>query len=168
MDYIRDNNLQETAIKSGEPGVPALELPAPPNWADAGARTPEWAYSAILYTDTTMANDPPTVIALMSRLSGDVDPAKVLEYAPAEIKNLPGYEYMGDGEASQLGGYQAVQIGGVYTRDGARRAIAQKTVVIPRADGVYVLQLNADAAVTEMDVLVDATNFIDDHATISQ
>nr|WP_324608849.1 LpqN/LpqT family lipoprotein [Mycobacterium colombiense] len=27
----------------------------------------------------------------MSRLTGDVDPAKLIQYAPGEVQNLPGY-----------------------------------------------------------------------------
>ena len=63
-----------------------------PGGQDAGNRTPEWAYGAILSSDPAMAQDPPTIIALVSRLTGNVDPAKILEFAPGEIKNLPGYE----------------------------------------------------------------------------
>ena len=44
-----------------------------------------------------MAADPPSIVAIMSKLTGNVDPAKIFEFAPGELKNLPGYESAGDG-----------------------------------------------------------------------
>ena len=114
-----------------------------------------------------MVQDPPTIIALVSKLTSNFDPAKILEYAPGEIKNLPGYEGENEGTASTLGGFDATQIGGTYTKDGVKRAIAQKTVVIPGQDGLYVLQLNADGTEDQMGPLMDATNVIDEQTTIT-
>lgn len=167
VDYIRDSEITEEPVKRGAPGAPAINLPMPPGWADAGANAPEWAYGAILFTDPAMASDPPTIVALMSKLTGNVDPDKILEFAPGEIQNLPEYEGADKGEPSELGGFDAVQLGGLYVRDGVRRAIAQKTVVIPGADGLYVLQLNADGLEDQLDVLMDATNVIDEQTTIT-
>ena len=79
-------------MKRGDPGAPTIDLPFPPGWEDAGPRTPEWAYGAIVSTDPAFAADPPSIIALVSKLTGNVDPAKILEFAPGEIKNLPGFE----------------------------------------------------------------------------
>ena len=138
VDYIKENGITETPVRRGDPGSPTIDLPFPPGWADAGNRTPEWAYGAILATEPAMAQGPPTIIALVSKLTGNVDPAKILEYAPGEIKNLPGYEGAKEGSPSALGGFDATQIGGTYTKGGVKRAIAQKTVVIPaRTDCMY-------------------------------
>lgn len=167
VDYIRDNGIQETPVKRGDPGSPTIDLPFPPGWEDAGNRTPEWAYGAILSTDPAFASDPPTIIALVSKLTGNVDPAKVLEFAAGEIKNLPGYEGADAGSPSQLSGFDATQIGGTYTKDGVQRAIAQKTVVIPGQDGLYVLQLNADGLEDQMPALMDATSAIDEQTKIT-
>ena len=167
VDYLRDNNIVETPVHRGDPGTPALNLPIPPGWEDAGESTPEWAWGAIVSTDPAFVADPPSVIALMSKLTGNVDPAKILEYAPNEIRNLPGYENQGDGSSSTLGGFDAFQIGGVYVKDGAKRVIAQKTVVIPGQDGLYVLQLNADGLEDQMMALLDATSVIDEQTTIT-
>ncbi len=57
-------------------------------------------------------------------------------------------------------------LGGSYTRDGQTRVIAQKTVVIPVADGLYVLQLNVDGPQAAGDVLGAATDKIDSDTTI--
>ncbi len=103
----------------------------------------------------------------MSKLTGNVDPAKILEFAPGEIQNLPGYDGARSGSPSKLGGFDAVQLGGSYNKDGAKRAIAQKTVVIPGQDALYVLQLNADGTEDQMGALMDATSVIDEQTKIT-
>ncbi|MDT5124623.1 MAG: hypothetical protein QOH54_267 [Mycobacterium sp.] len=165
-DYIKESGITETPVKRGEPGTPTVDLPIPAGWEDAGAKTPDYAWGAIVSTDPTMAADPPSIVALMSKLTGDVDPAKILEYAPGELKNLPGFEG-GDGNTSTLGGFDAYQIGGSYVKDGAKRMIAQKTVVIPSKGDVFVLQLNADGLEDQMGPLMDATSQIDEKTTIT-
>jgi hypothetical protein len=167
VDYIKANGITETSVHRGDPGSPTINLPFPPGWEDAGSRTPEWAYSAIVSNDPAMAQDPPTIIALVSKLTGNVDPAKILEYAPGEIKNLPGYDGAQDGQPSTLAGFDATQIGGTYTKDGVKRVIAQKTVVIPGQDALFVLQLNADGTEDQMGALMDATGVIDEQTTIT-
>ncbi|MDT5105356.1 MAG: hypothetical protein QOI25_2869 [Mycobacterium sp.] len=165
-DYIKANGITETPVKRGDPGTPTVDLPVPEGWADAGAKTPGYAWGAIVSTDPTMASDPPSIVELMSKLTGNVDPAKVLEYAPGELKNLPGFEG-GDGNTSTLGGFDAFQIGGSYVKDGAQRMIAQKTVVIPSKGDIFVLQLNADGLEEQMRPLMDATSQIDEKTTIT-
>ncbi len=167
VDYIRDNGIVETPVKRGDPGSPTIDLPTPPGWEDAGARTPEWAYGAILSTDPAFEADPPPIMALVSKLTGNVDPAKILEFAPGEIRNLPGFEGGDEGNADELSGFDAIQIGGTYKKDGVLRAIAQKTVVIPGKDGLYVLQLNADGLEDQIGALMDATSAIDDQTKIT-
>ena len=107
------------------------------------------------------------MITALRPLTGNVDPAKILEYAQGEIKNLPGYDGATEGSPSTLGGFDATQIGGAYTRDGVKRAIAQKTVVIPGQDALYVLQLNADGTEDQMGALTDARSVIDEQTTIT-
>jgi len=167
VDYIKENGIVESPVHRGDAGAPTIDLPTPQGWEDAGGRTPQWAYGAIVSTDPTFAQDPPTIIALVSKLAGNVDPAKILEYAPGEIKNLPGYDGSQEGSSSTLGGFDATQIGGTYTKNGVKRAIAQKTVVIPGQDGLFVLQLNADGTEDQMGALMDATNLIDEQTTIT-
>ncbi|WP_240761110.1 LpqN/LpqT family lipoprotein [Mycolicibacterium sp. CR10] len=167
-DYVKENNITEAPVKRGDPGAPTIDLPFPPGWEDMGAQTPEWAYGGIVFTgDPAMATTPPTIIAIVSKLSGNVDPAKILEYAPGEIQNLEGYEGADTGQPSELGGFDATQVGGTYVRDGVTRMIAQKTVVIPGQDGLFVLQLNADGTEDQAIPLMDATQAIDDEATIT-
>ena len=168
VDYIRENNITETTVERGSPGAPNIDMPIPPGWEDAGPLTPDWAYGAIMFTgDPAASEDPPTVIAILSKLTGDVDPAKILEYADGELQNLPDFEGPETGKPTTLGGFEAMQIGGLYTRDGINRMIAQKTVVIPGQDGLYVLQLNADGTEDQAIPLMDATQAIDDETTIT-
>ncbi|MCI4674731.1 LpqN/LpqT family lipoprotein [Candidatus Mycolicibacterium alkanivorans] len=167
QDYLKENNIQEAAVHRGDPGSPNIDLPFPPDWSDAGQQTPEWAFGAIVYDKPEAPSDPPSIITLVSRLTGNVDPAKILEFAPGELKNLPQYEPLGDDNKSTLSGFDAVQLGGTYVKDGKKRIIAQKTVVIPGSDGLYVLQMNADALDGQKNVLMDATNVIDEKTTIT-
>lgn len=165
-DYVRENNITETPVHHGDPGSPTINLPVPPGWQllneSAGA-----PYGGIVFAQPADPNDPPTIVALVSKLTGKVDQAKLIEYAPGELQNLPGYDGSGNGSASTLGGFQAWQLGGTYEKNGKKRAIAQKTVVIPSGDAVFVLQLNADSLESEQGPLMDATNVIDEQTTIS-
>lgn len=166
-DYIKENKIQETGIKMGDPSAPPVNLPVPDGWQPLSPEeAPDYAYGAIVYTGPEFEADPPNIVALMSKLTGDVDPQKIIDLAPGELKNLPDYKPGNDGENSTLGDYPAYVLGGTYTRDGATRFIAQKTVVIPNADGLYVLQLNVDGPDAAGDVLSAATEKIDSDTTI--
>jgi Probable lipoprotein LpqN len=168
-DYIKEAGLTETPVKRGDAGSPTIDLPVPDGWEPAGDKTPDFAYGAILATDPTMAADPPSIIAIVSKLTGNVDTAKLVEFAPGELNNLPGFDGPKTGETSTLGGFDAVQLGGSYVKDGVQRMIAQKTVIIPAADnsGIFVLQLNADGTEDQMGPLMDATSVIDEKTTIT-
>ena len=87
--------------------------------------------------------------------------------APGELANLPSWESLGEPNKSTLSGFDAVQLGGNYVKDGKKRIIAQKTVVIPGKDGLYVLQMNADALDGQEGPLMEATNVIDEKTTIT-
>jgi hypothetical protein len=165
-DYVRENNITETPVHHGDPGSPTINLPVPPGWQlineSAGA-----PYGGIVLAQPADPSDPPTIVALVAKLTGKVDQAKIIEYAGGELQNLPGYDGSGNGTASTLGGFQAWQLGGTYVKGGKKRAVAQKTVVIPSGDSVFVLQLNADSQESEQGPLMDATNVIDDQTTIA-
>ena len=164
-DYIKENGITETPVKRGDPGSPEINLPIPPGWEDLGPKTPMWAWGGMKFTgDPAVAG--PSIMVLLSKLSPNADPAKILEYAPGEMKNLPGYEGDGVGSATTLGGFDAWQVGGTYMKAGAKRAVAQKTVTIPGTDGLFVLQLNADGSEDQMGILMDATSQIDEKTTI--
>ncbi|MCV7216723.1 LpqN/LpqT family lipoprotein [Mycobacterium crocinum] len=170
QDYLKENQITETPVHRGDPGSPNIDLAMPPGWSDAGPQTPDWAYGAIVFDNPEDKNDPPSIIAIVSKLTGNVDPKKVLEFAPGELQNLPGWASLGDGSGankSTLSGFDAVQLGGNYTKDGKKRIIAQKTVVIPGQDGLYVLQMNADALDGQEGPLMDATSVIDEKTTIT-
>jgi hypothetical protein len=168
-DYIKEAGLTETPVKRGDAGSPTIDLPVPDGWATAGDKTPDYAYGAIIATDPTFASDPPSVTAIVSKLTGNVDTAKLVEYAPGELNNLPGFDGPKQAETTTLGGFDAVQLGGSYVKDGVQRMIAQKTVIIPAADnsGTFVLQLNADGTEDQMGPLMDATSVIDEKTTIT-
>jgi hypothetical protein len=166
IDFIRENNIAETQLHPGDPGVPAVNLPTPPGWADAGRLTPTWAWRAIYLTDPAMASDPPNIITLVSRLTGN-GVARVLSYAPGELRNMA--DFKGDGGTQmKVSGFNAYQLGGTYTRkDGVARAIVQTTVVFPASDGVFIMQSNADGLPNQLGLLRDTMRIMDEQTTIT-
>ncbi|MDT5280125.1 MAG: hypothetical protein QOJ20_1320, partial [Mycobacterium sp.] len=106
-------------------------------------------------------------VALVSKLTGNVDPQKIIDLAPGELNNLPGWSAMNEGEVSTLGEYPAYQLGGTWTQDGQTKIVAQKTVVIPGSDGLYVLQLNADGLEDQKEMIGAATDVVDSQTTIT-
>ena len=165
--YIAENNIQETPIKRGDPGSPTIDLPIPDGWEPAGADTPDWAYGAIVYTGPDAGDYTPSIVALVSKLTGNVDPQKIIDLAPGELNNLSGWKPLNEGEASTLGEYPAYQLGGTWVQDGQTKIVAQKTVVIPGQDGLYVLQLNADGLEDQKEVIGAATDVIDSDTKIT-
>jgi len=166
-DYIRDNNIVETPVRPGDPGSPTIDIPPPKGWEDMGSNTPEGAYSGLVFTGDPAMTNPPTVITKVFKLTGNVDPAKVLEAAPGEVRALPGFQGADSGQPSKLSGFDAAVIGGTYPKDGVTQMVAQKTVVIPGQDGLYVLQINANGTEDQAYPLMDATASIDEQAKIT-
>jgi hypothetical protein len=128
---------------------------------------PGWAYCAITYTGPEGADYTPSIVAMLSKLTGNVDPQKILDLAPGEMNNLPGFEAWNEGATSTLGEYRAYQLGGTWQSETMKKITAQKTVVIPGPDGLYVLQLNADGLEAQSDIISNATDAIDSQTTIS-
>ncbi|MEW2478633.1 LpqN/LpqT family lipoprotein [Mycobacterium sp. NPDC049093] len=165
-DYIKQSGLVETPVHRGDPGAPVFNWPTPPGWVDAGTRTPAWAYSAMV-NDPTNPPDPPSVISLISKLTGDVDPNKLLEFAPNELQNLADYKASGDVTRGEIGGFPSVHLAGSYAKAEQRRAITQTTIVIQAPGAVYVLQINADALERDKGALTDVNKAIEAQATIA-
>lgn len=166
VDLIRDNGIAEARLHPGDPGAPTVNQPTPPGWADAGDRTPAWAWGAIFFTDPAMSADPPNIITLVSKLKGNGAP-RALSYAPGELRNMA--DFQGDqGTANKVGGFYAYQLGGTFTReDGVERAIVQTTVVIPAPDGVFVMQRNADGLPDQLGLLRDTMRIMDEQTAIT-
>ncbi len=165
--YVQQNGITDTPVHRGDPGSPTINLPIPDGWADAGPDTPATAYWAIVDTGPEAGKYTPSIVATVSKLTGNVDQQKILDLAPGELKNLPGFKPMGDGSATTLAGFPAYQLGGTWVDDGQTKAVAQKTVVIPAGDGLYVLRLNADCLEDQIDKALPATITIDEQAKIT-
>lgn len=164
-DYIKQNNIQETTIHHDTAGAPTIDLPVPDGWKVV-PESADAPYGGLVFNTPTDPNDPPKIQAIVEKLSGNVDPDKLLSFAPGEVKNLQGYTG-NDGEKNTLSGFPAYQLGGDYTKDGTQRVAAQKTVVIQGKDGIYVLQLNAEGPQPDKTPLMEATTVIDDKTTIT-
>jgi probable lipoprotein LpqN len=165
--YIQENGIQEAQVNRDDPGSPTIDLPVPDGWEPAGENTPDWAYGAITYTGPEGADYTPSIVAMLSKLTGNVDPQKIIDLAPGEMNNLPGFQAWNEGAVSTLGDYPAFQLGGTWQSDGMSKISAQKTVVIPGQDGLYVLQLNADGLEDQSDIITAATDVIDSQTTIA-
>jgi Probable lipoprotein LpqN len=164
-DYIKENNIEKTSVGRGDPG-PKIDLPVPEGWQSSEA-TPDASYGGIVFSHPVSPSDPPRITTNLFKLTGDVDPAKVLALAPAGLKSIPGFQSLGDAPQDELGGFTAAQAGGSYTKDGNSRLVAQKTVVIPADGGVFVLQLTADGLESDAGPLMDATSAIDKETKIT-
>jgi hypothetical protein len=151
--YFKDSKITATPVHRGDPGAPTINFPIPDGWADAGPDTPPTAYWAI--------------VATLSKLDGDVDPQKLIELAGGATKNLPGFAPHGDGTEDNLGGSPAYQLGGTWTHDGQTKAVADKVVVINGNDNIYLLELNADCLLDQVEKALPATITIDEKTTIT-
>lgn len=165
--FIVDNKIAELRFTRGQPGTPKIEFPFPPGWRNAGDRTPEWAYGAIVYDKPKNPQDPPYMVAIASKLTGDIDPATILQYAPGQLNRLPGFTPFHEPRADSLSGFDAIDYAGTYINNGKPRVIGQQTIVVPGPDALFVLQLNADAPKGEEQAVIDAAKFIADHTKIS-
>jgi hypothetical protein len=165
--YLQQNGITETPVHRGDPGAPTINLPIPDGWADAGSDTPATAYWAIVYNGPEAAKYPASIVATVSKLVGDVDEPKLLDLAPGELKNLPGFQPKGEGSDDNLGGFPAYQFGGTWVDAGQTKAVAQKTVVIEANDAVYLLKLNIDCLADQIDQVLPATMTIDEKTTIT-
>ncbi|WP_319454956.1 MULTISPECIES: LpqN/LpqT family lipoprotein [unclassified Mycobacterium] len=155
-DYIRDQHITATPIRRGDPGAPQIEVAFPSGWIEAGQQAPEYAYGAVVYTgpETQSVDYPPNIVATLSKLDGKVDPTKLLEFAGGELKNLPGFDLVGD-ESAMVSGYHAYRIAGGYDFQVVKAAAAQETIVIPGPGGLYVLQLDATSNERDAQMLVN-------------
>ena len=165
--YIVDNKIAEVPFKPDEPGAPQIDFPLPPDWSPAGDRTPDWAYGAIVYDKAEDPQNPPFMYAIASKLTGDVDPAKILEYAPGQLNELPDFKAIGAPERSMLSGFDSIDYVGTYVRDGESRAVGQQTIVIPDDDALFVLQLNGEAPKGQEQIVIDAATIIREQTTIA-
>ena len=165
--YIVDNKISETPFKKGDPGTPTIEFPFPPDWRSAGDRTPDWAYGAIIYDKAPDPDNPPFMYAIASKLTGNVDPAKILELAPGQLNELPEFVPREEPQRDMVGGYDAIDYVGTYVWDGKRRGVGQQTIVIPGKDAVFVLQLNGEAPEGQEQAVIDAARLIREQTKIT-
>ena len=165
--YIVDNNIAEAPFTADEPGTPKVDVPVPPDWRSAGDQTPEWAYGAIVYDKAMDPKDPPFIYAIASRLTGDVDPAKLIELAPGQLNGLPEFKAIGEVDRGKINGFDYVDYTGTYVWEGKTRAVGQQTIVIPGKDAIFVLQLNGEAPEGQEQPIIDAAKLINEQTTIT-
>lgn len=169
-DYLREHKITEDQVHRGDAGAPKIDLPTPQGWKAAGDDNPDWAYDSIIYSGPTVGKDTdytPSIIALLSKLTGPVDAKALLAVAPGELQNLPGFKATGPGTATALGAYPAYQSAGTWTADGKTKFVAQQTVVIPAKGATYVLQLNSDGMADQAALVQAATVLVDQQTKVT-
>ena len=106
--------------------------------------------------------------AIGSKLTGNVDPQKILDLAPGQLNELPGFSpSKGAPARDKFAGYDAVNYVGTYQWDGQERSVGQETIVIPGKDGLFVLQLNGEAPGGQEQAVIDAAAVIRAQAKIT-
>ena len=163
-EYLAANDITKTVVPLGQ--GPTVDLPVPAGWSKSDP-TPEASYGGLVVTKPVSPNIPPRIDAHVFKLAGNVDQTQVLALASSGLKNLPGFQTLGDVTDKEFSGFKAAQSGGSYTKDGNSLLVAQKSVVIPTTGGVYVLQLTAEGLESDMGMLMDATSAIDKETKIT-
>jgi hypothetical protein len=164
-DYLKKNNIQETAVSHNTPGAPTINLPLPDGWTQL-PESQDAPYGGIKLNAPTDPTDPATFRFLLEKLTGTVNTDQLLAASVGDLKNQQDYDGS-DGQKGTLGGFPAYQILGTYTKDGAKRVGAQKTVVIQGKDGIYLLVIRGRGLRADMNTITDATNVIDEKTTIT-
>ncbi|MCV7000264.1 LpqN/LpqT family lipoprotein [Mycolicibacterium alvei] len=165
-DYIVEHNIAEVPFKPGDPGTPTYDLALPEHWALA-TEIPEWAFGAIVYDQPRDASDPPTITAIANKLTGDVEGPEVLDYASGLLDNMPDFKPLGEATERTISGFNSVDYAGTYLHEGKTRFVAQKTVVVPGPDALFVVQLNGTAVESDSQIVLDAMQWINDRTTIT-
>lgn len=165
-EYLAEEGIEQVVLTREDAG-PVIDLPVPDGWRFTEDYAGAAPYGAVVHEGAADPADPPRVLALLARLEGDVDPAKILEHAPGELQALDGFVPIEMEQRTTLGAYDAVQVAGSLMSEGRELVIAQKTVVIPTESGLHVLQLNAFAPAAEEEELISALSLIDAQTTIT-
>jgi serine/threonine protein kinase len=159
--YLKSNNIPEVLVHRNEPGAPVVTMPMPPGWADAGPQTPAFAYQSIVYNGPSAGNYRPSATALISRLGPNADAQKILDFAPGELNNLPGFAATDTGTPGTVDGHKSFQIAGSWNSNGVTKLITQNTVVIQDGTGLYVMQINIDGVADQAEIIKQITEAID-------
>ena len=141
--YIQKNGIEEKSEHRGDTSAPTILVPIPAGWRDAGDESPNFAYQTLFYDGPDAPNSRPFLVVILSKLTGNVDPATVFSLASGELYNLPGWEPGSPGSVGKLDGYPQYQLGGTWNSEGKPQAVIQKTVILDWKQGLYVLQINS-------------------------
>ncbi len=165
-DYLASAGITQTPARPREAGAPAIDLPVPEGW-EIAIDVPGDAFWAVIPTAPVNSANPPIIQATLTKLSADVPVQTVFDYAAGDLKNLPGYQSLGEGGRAALGGLEAYQVGGMYDNKGTQTLVAQKTVRIESPSGLYLLEVRAAGPEDDAQSLVSATGDIDDGTVIT-
>jgi hypothetical protein len=164
-DYIKANKIQATAVTLSTPGAPKIDLPVPPGWT----RMPDGPgsnYFGLVFDLPSKPDDAPRFVVSVDKLLGQVDTEKLLALAGGSAEQLPGYA--GDPPVrAPLSGFPGARLAGTYTKDGAPRTVMQYVVVIPGADGTYLMRISADGPDADAGAVQAAAKVLAQKTTIT-
>ncbi|MFZ0834385.1 MAG: LpqN/LpqT family lipoprotein [Mycobacterium sp.] len=164
-DYLKANKIGETIVHHDTPGAPVIDLPVPAGWSQL-PESEDAPYGGIVLDAPADPNDPANFRALLEKLSGNFNTDELLAASVSDLRSQQNFDG-GEGQKSTLGGYPAYQILGSYTKDGAQRIGAQKTVIIEGKDGMYLLALIGRGPEADSDAIRQATAVVDEKTTIT-
>ena len=98
---------------------------------------------------------------MISRLGPNADAQKILDFAPGELNNLPGFTATDIGTPGMVDGHKSFQIAGSWNSNGVTKLITQNTVVIQDGTGLYVMQINIDGVADQAEIIKQITEAID-------
>jgi hypothetical protein len=172
-DYLAANQIVQTPVQPGEPGAPVVTVPALPGWSDLTTdQTTEPGgippYAAKGYDAASDPNNRPVIQLRLAKLVGDADSEQILQLAPADSQNTPGFEFMDKPGATTLSGYDGIAFSGTVPQNGQNWFTASRFIIIPDADPstTYLVRLNGTAPESDKGPLIDALGIVDTSTTI--
>ncbi|WP_246541125.1 LpqN/LpqT family lipoprotein [Mycobacterium spongiae] len=163
--YIKANNIRATTVTPSTPGAPKIILPVPPGWT----RMPEGPgdkYFGVVFDTPTNPEDAPRFIVTVKKLVGDVDTEKVLALAAGSAEELSGYA--GDPPVqAELSGFPGARLAGTYMKKDVPRMVMRYVVVIPAANGTYLMRISVDSPEADTDAVQAAAKVFTQKTTIT-
>ena len=171
-DYLAENQIVQTPMHVGDPGAPVLTLPELPGWSDLSAEQTTVAGGVPPYAakgfDAASGGERPVIQVRLAKLTGNADFQQLLDLAPADAQNAPGFAFVNQPGPTTMGGFDGVAFSGTLPQEGQTFVTASRFIVIPDADPstTYIVRLNGTAPESAQSVLMDAMGIVDSGTTI--
>ncbi|MGX9789811.1 LpqN/LpqT family lipoprotein [Mycobacterium sp. MMS18-G62] len=165
--YLYQDGIATTIVARLDKTGPQLRLPFPKGWVDAGKATRDNAYGGIEYIGTEANQYRPTITAYYVSISGNVVAQKIVDLLPGELVNLPGFTETASHATSRIDEFPSYQLEGTWSDEGQRKFVATRTVLMPAADGLYLLHFAGDSLASQAPIFRSALDVIADRTVIT-